>query len=374
MGLLNQLIGPAARQRFWKMLEAVQRRKLLRALARQPHRLRTGGPALSYGDVLWGGGMGLVHGGRVKLLHLVDEFPESPDFNLLYLVSSAPPKFALDLVQWARERGVKLVWNQNGVAYPAWYGERSEEINGPMRILREQADFIFYQSEFCRVCADRFLGPSSVPGEIAINSVDVAHFQPGPAPATDVCQLLAAGSHHESYRVVSVLETVAELIRRRFPVRLHLAGRLMWPGAEAEMAAKIRELGLVEHVKRIPAYRQKDAPAIYQAAHILLHPKYKDPCPTVPIEAMACGVPVIASASGGMPELVGAGAGELLAVPESWSENHWPTAAATADAVQTIMSRWAEYREAARVHAAGNFSSEQWVAKHRRVFQALAPS
>lgn len=367
--LLDGLISPVMRNRFWRMLEIPERRRFRRDLERIPHALRRGLPALSYGEAI--GGSGIVHGGRVKLLHLAEEFPEAPDFNLLYLVSSAPPRFALELIEWAKSRGVKLAWNQNGVAYPAWYGSRCEELNGPMRTLRAEADYIFYQSDFCRQCADRFLGPVNAPGEIAFNCVDTAYFSPAVASDRSVCQLLATGSHYEPYRVFSVLETVAELVRRRFPIELHLAGRLAWEGADAAVEEKIRALGIGERVRRIPAYRQEEAPAIYQAAHILLHPKYKDPCPTVPIEAMACGVPVIGSASGGMPELVSRDAGVLIDVPESWEENYWPTPAAMADAVETIMSRHADFRDAARANAEARFSKQGWLEQHRRVFERL---
>ena len=368
--LLDGLISPALRSRFWRILKAPERRRFQRSLEQTAHTARRGTPALSYGEAV--DGSGIVHGGRVKLLHLAEEFPAAADFNLLYLVSSAPPRFALELIEWAKSRGVKLAWNQNGVAYPAWYGTRCEEVNGPMRTLRAEADYIFYQSEFCRQCADRFLGPVNSPGEIAFNCVDTAHFTPGTPPDRSVCCLLSTGSHYEPYRVFSVLETVAELMRRKFPVELHLAGRLAWERADAEVEEKIRGLGIGDCVRRIPAYRQEVAPAIYRAAHILLHPKYKDPCPTVPIEAMACGLPVLGSASGGMPELVSRDAGVLIDVPESWEENYWPAPTAMADAVETIMGRHAEFREAARANAEARFSKQGWVAQHRRVFEMLA--
>ncbi len=364
-------ITPAFRNRIWRLLEIPARRRFQRRLQALAHSPRRGQPVLSYGHASAADEQSVVHGGRVKLLHLAEEFPAAADFNLLYLVSSAPPKFALEFVTWAKARGVKFVWNQNGVAYPGWYGGRSEEINGPMRALRQQADHIFYQSEFCRRCADQFLGPSPAFGEIAFNCVDTSHFRPAPPPDMAVCRLLATGSHYESYRVFSVLETVAELVRRHFPVELHLAGRLAWLNAETEVSEKISALGIGGQVRRTASYRQEEAPDIYQSAHILLHPKYKDPCPTVPIEAMACGVPVIGSASGGMPELVSPDAGILIEVPESWDENHWPAPAAMADAVETIMRRWPEYRTAARSRAEACFAKEQWMEKHRRVFQAL---
>lgn len=372
--LVDRWFDPALRNRVWRMLETPERRRFQRQLEAVVHVSRRGEPALGYGSVLSRGRHGVVHGGRVKLIHLSEEFPEAADFNLLYLVSSAPPKFGLELVTWAKARGVKLLWNQNGVAYPGWFGTRSEEINGPMRALRAQADYVFYQSEFCRQCAVKFLGPETAPGEIAFNCVDTAQFCLAPAPGMDVCRLLATGSHYESYRVISVLETVAELVRRRFPVELHLAGRLSWEGADAEVEKKIRALGIASHVRRTAAYRQEEAPGMYQAAHILLHPKYKDPCPTVPIEAMACGVPVIGSASGGMPELVSREAGVLIEVPDSWEENHWPSPVAMANAVEAIMKSWPEYRAAARSRAELLFGKEQWLAKHRRVFRELTPA
>jgi glycosyltransferase involved in cell wall biosynthesis len=370
-GLLDRLVPPGVRNHVWRALDWPARMRFRRALAGTALAPQFGAPALNYGDALTPDSAGLVHGGRVKLTHLAAEFPPATDFNLLYLVSSAPPKFATDLVRWAQSKGAKLAWNQNGVAYPAWFGDRVEEINGPMRALRARADYIFYQSEFCRACADRFLGEVPASFEIAYNAVDTARFVPGIPPSEETCELLVAGSHHDDYRVLSVLDTVGELKRRNVPVRLHLAGRLLWKDAEAEVAARIREFNLAEQVRRIPPYRQEDAPAIYQAAHILIHPKYKDPCPTVPIEAMACGVPVIGSASGGMPELVAADSGVLLEVADSWEQNHWPAPTAMADAVQQIMRDWTRYSAITRTNAAARFSTEKWLAQHRRVFHTL---
>jgi glycosyltransferase involved in cell wall biosynthesis len=374
INLLDKIVPLQVRSQFWRVLELPGRTRYRWQLQRTPLSPRRKGPAVNYAEALAPDAAGLVHGGRVKLLHLVQEFPAAPDFNILYLVSSAPPQFALELVEWAQKRGAKLVWNQNGVAYPAWFGHRSEEINAPMRELRARANYIFYQSAFCRDCANQFLGDVPTPGEIAFNCVDTERFRPVAAAQTGECRLLIAGSHHESYRILTVLDALAELKRRRFPVLLHLAGRLLWKGAKSDVARRIRELGIKDEVRPIPPYRQDEAPAIYQAANILVHVKYKDPCPTVPIEAMACGVPVIGSATGGMPELVSNGAGELLEVPESWEENFWPEPGAIADAVERIMSRWQDYRAAARANVEARFSKEQWVAQHRRVFEMLAPA
>src|SRR5262245_46013569 len=93
--------------------QAWRRTRKRRELARQPVDVPRDGIRVGYGDVLGPGVDGSVRGGRVKLLHLRDVFPESPGgFNILYLVSSAQPPFVDELARWARERGIKVVWNQ----------------------------------------------------------------------------------------------------------------------------------------------------------------------------------------------------------------------------------------------------------------------
>ena len=48
--------------------------------------------------------------------------------------------------------------------------------------------------------------------------------------------------------------------------------------------------------------------------------KYKDPCPNTVIEALSCGLPILYSASGGVPEIVGNGCGVALKVLDNWHE------------------------------------------------------
>jgi glycosyltransferase involved in cell wall biosynthesis len=104
---------------------------------------------------------------------------------------------------------------------------------------------------------------------------------------------------------------------------------------------------------------------------VLLHLKYKDPCPTVVIEALACGVPVVGSRSGGLPELVGGEAGVLLDVPDSWEEIHVPAADVLAEGIVRVMEAPDRWRAAARQRAERRFTREAWLDRHRAIFRQL---
>jgi glycosyltransferase involved in cell wall biosynthesis len=316
---------------------------------------------------------GLVHGGRVKLLQLAKTFPrDERNFNLLYLVSSAIPPHAEDLVTWARRHGAKFVWNQNGVGFPAWAGARTRAVNRPMARLRAQADFIVYQSDFCRISAERYLGPASAPFEVLVNPVDLDSFSPAPRPPPlETIQLLAAGTHNQSFRVLGGLETLRRLRAAGHDAHLTIAGKLGWPGGTADVSLAIVTAGLTDHVTHLPAFSQGEAVDLLRASHILLHLKYHDPCPTMVIEALACGVPVVGSRSGGLPELIGPNAGALLEVPLSWRRAAYPKPAVIVKAVETIVASWPQFHEAARARAERMFSANAWVEAHRRIFERV---
>ena len=94
-----------------------------------------------------------------------------------------------------------------------------------------------------------------------------------------------------------------------------------------------RRLGLAGRVDFTGRYAQADAPGVFRRAHVLLHTKVNDPCPTTVIEAMACGVPVVYAASGGTVELVGDEAGVGVPHPDGYERDEPPPPEALAAAV-----------------------------------------
>lgn len=362
----------------WQIKEAIQALRSLPARREAAaerigiQKKNAGYPTVAFGGVL--SGTRIIHGGAVKLLHLREAFASDEDcFNLLYLVSSAQPAFALDLVHLCKSRGIPFVWNQNGVGYPGWAGSEAERHNAPMRRLRAAADYIVYQSLFCRDCADRFLGPCDVPGEVLFNPVDLHKFHPPEVPLEAApLRLLAMGTQNYAERVLAPIRCLKLLRDAGIDGTLTIAGRLQWANAEAEVRDIIDRLDLLPFVRLQPAFTQDEAVELYQAHHILLHPKYLDPCPTVVIEALASGLPVVGSGSGGLPEMVPDDCGVLIPAPVDWDALITPAPEELAAAVQKIAPRLGLFSQSARRHAEAAYDNARWVARHEEIFRRFS--
>ncbi|MDP3598126.1 MAG: glycosyltransferase, partial [Nitrospirota bacterium] len=133
----------------------------------------------------------------------------------------------------------------------------------------------------------------------------------------------------------------------------------------------VKRLGLQGRVRFLGPYTQVDAPSIFRQAHILLHTKVNDPCPGLVVEAMACGLPVVYSRSGGLPELVGDQAGVGVSAELDWNRDVPPDSESMANAVVHVVRNRDRYAQAARRRAMERFDLQPWLARHREVFATV---
>ena len=310
-----------------------------------------------------------AHGGTVKLQALAETWPPAERLNVLYLVSSALPAHAARLVERARELDARVVWNQDGVAYAGCHGPGWERVKQLLARGVHAADHVYFQSEFCRLASDTFLGPREGPAEVLPNPVDTNRFVL-PERRDERPTLLLGGNQYQRYRLETALRTL-ELLPEEW--RLLVTGRLSWDPDPVRVRGETEELlarpALGDRVELAGPYTQAEAPALLGRAHLLLHTKYNDPCPGVVLDALACELPVVHSASGGTPELVGdAGAG--VEAPLDWERDHPPDPAALAEAVLACAARLDELSAAARARAE-RFDVRPWLERHRVVFEQL---
>ena len=352
-------------------LSSARASRYTRAGARWARLLLRGGPApgvrVFYGhdDVPAPGER--AAGGTAKAQKLSERFPNSPsDFSVLYLGSTWLPRDLGPLLRLARRRRIPVVVNQDGVGYPGWAGDGTDAFNRPLRRALQAADHVLYQSEFSKRSADRFLGEARGSWEVLPNAVDVDHFTPAENPPGDGPVLLLGGDQTQVYRIELALRTLGALLPRHPDALLLVTGRLVSPAAPL-----VDALGLRNHVELVGEYAQRDAPVVFRRAHLLLHTKVMDPCPTLVLEAMATGLPVVYPASGGTVELVGDEGGVGVPHPESWERDEPPSPEALADAVDRVLADLSRYAVRARARAVEQFSLEPWLERHSVVFSDL---
>ena len=303
-------------------------------------------------------------GGTAKFQKLAGRFPNSShDFNVLYLGSSGLPRDLRQLLGLARRRRIPVVVNQDGVGYPGWAGARTDAVNEPLRRALLAADHVLYQSEFCKRSADEFLGEARSAWEVLYNAVDTDRFAPPDERPTGGPVLLLGGDQTQNYRLELGLRIFAGLAP---DARLLVTGRIV-----GDPAPLLNELGVRDRVEFLGRYAQRDAPAIYGRAHVLLHTKVNDPCPNVVLEAMACGLPVVYPASGGTPELVGDVAGIGVPHPDGWERDEPPAPEAMADAVARVLADLDVFSVAARARAVEGFAIGPWLDRHGELFASL---
>lgn len=141
--------------------------------------------------------------------------------------------------------------------------------------------------------------------------VELPALRDGPPPANDPPVVLFAARFDPEKRHATLVDAVASLVREGQPLELWLAGsgRLL-----ADTERRARDLGL-DGAVRFPGYvRNVEVLEWLEEGRVdvVALPSDWEGVPVSLIEALAYGVPVVASDVGGVPELVGDGCGLLV--------------------------------------------------------------
>jgi len=122
--------------------------------------------------------------------------------------------------------------------------------------------------------------------------------------------ILYVGTIEPRKNLTTLLEAYAALTSRvsnlQYPIsNIHLviAGRKGW--LYEGFFRRLRELGLEREVVFPGFVPDEDLPALYSAAELFVFPSLYEGFGLPPLEAMACGTPVITSNSSSLPEVVG---------------------------------------------------------------------
>ncbi|MCI0336625.1 MAG: glycosyltransferase [Acidobacteria bacterium] len=144
------------------------------------------------------------------------------------------------------------------------------------------------------------------------NVVDTDHFTPAPRAEDGTKMIAAIGRLVRQKRFDRMLSIIARVrVQSRYPVRAMIVGDGPLRSQLEEQAA---ELGLSDAIEFKGTVT--DIRVIYRAADALLLTSDWEGSPNVVLEAMACGLPVVATGVGDVPEIILEGETGFLARPE----------------------------------------------------------
>ena len=190
---------------------------------------------------------------------------------------------------------------------------RAEYGNFILSLIRSRiATHILYQSEFSQRWWESWYGKSRAGCSVVHNGIDLTEYRPPDSPrsAGGRCRLLVVeGSLGGGYdmgldNAVRLAETLAG--KHGFPVELMVVGRITDEHrqmVEAHAHVPIIWAGLLP---------PEQIPETDRSADILFSADLHPACPNSVIEALACGVPVVAFDTGAVKELVTGDAGRVV--------------------------------------------------------------
>ena len=117
--------------------------------------------------------------------------------------------------------------------------------------------------------------------------------------------LLYTGVWRDHKNILGMLEAVAQLTQsRKFDGKLVITGKAN-PVYAPEIFTKVKQLGLEKTVVFTGLVSDEDLRKLYQNARIFIFPSFYEGFGLPPLEAMSCGIPVVASNSSSIPEICG---------------------------------------------------------------------
>jgi len=200
--------------------------------------------------------------------------------------------------------------------------------------------------------------------DLVPNGVDPRAFQPAPIADGGPLRVICVARLIERKGQAHLIEALRRLAAAGCDLRLELVGEGDARAAYQDLAQR---LGVAERVTFAGYVPREQIAARYAGAHVFALPSYNEGMSVATLEAMAAGLPVVVTRTGGAADLVAEGV------------NGWSFAWGDVDALTGHLRRLAADRDLARRMGAASraraaaFSWEAAARRYLELFQALAP-
>lgn len=194
-----------------------------------------------------------------------------------------------------------------------WYAFTRMQTHVASRIERVMT---VSENSFNDIVRDHHVDPSRM--HVVPVGVDPELFRPLPEVARRPGHLVTTASADSAMKGLTyLLDAVAKLRTERDDIHLTVIGRKKEGGPTAH---KIADLGLDEHITWVSGVPDERIVEIYAESEIAVVPSLYEGFSLPAIEAMACGIPLVATTGGALPEVVGKDHETALCVPPGDAE------------------------------------------------------
>ncbi|MGH9660006.1 MAG: N-acetyl-alpha-D-glucosaminyl L-malate synthase BshA [Bryobacteraceae bacterium] len=286
------------------------------------------------------------------------EVAESCSLDLLHVHYAIPHSIAALLARQMTPRRLPFITTLHGTDITLVGTDRSYF---PItRFSIQQSDGITSISDYLRAQTIEVFG---VPNEIRVihNFVNCEIYRPRPEGKPREEKVLIHLSNFRPVKRPLDCVRILEEVRKHVPARLVMVGD--GPGrAPAERLAQ--ELGVEGSVEF--AGKQDHVERILPGADVLLMPSESEGFGLAALEGMACGLPVVATRVGGVPELVTDGVDGFLETPGNIAAQ-----SARAVALLTGEALYARMSAAARSTATSRFCSSIIIPRYEQYYAEI---
>lgn len=244
----------------------------------------------------------------------------------------------------ARARGAKTIVHAHGGALIERLTPTTRAI---LRLALTPADAVVTVSEVLHDALTSTLPAGKL--RHVRNGVETDRFHPVATRPDDDPVVLFVGGLTPRKGVLGLIAASLQLLEGGVPHRLMLVGGVPDEGGSAFDA--VRAAAVHPHIHLTGAVARDDLPDIYRAADVFCLPSWWEAAPLSVLEAMATGLPVVATRVGDIPQMLDGGAVGILVDPRATDQ--------LARALERLLRDPAERRrlgEAARLRATASAS------------------
>lgn len=211
--------------------------------------------------------------------------------------------------RWTRGRRVRVVATFH---HPPEFGELEDKVDSLLRKL----DGVVVLAETQKRALDAVLDPARV--RVVHHGVDTEFFRPATAPTSEE-RIISVGSFARDHQLMN------EAMRRVWAVRPTATFLIVGTGTRSHERSPLTDARAIY----IDNVSDQELLHLYQSCSVAALPVWAATANNALLEAMSCGVPIVAPDIGGLREYLGDQAGVLVTPSES---------AEFADAILTLLS------------------------------------